>query len=91
MNNWTQVPSPVPYCKAFMRGASRVFVGEEPGVGWHLSISCADRYPDYEEIKAARYDLVPHDVTMAMLFPPLTQFVNIHNNCFHLFQIPNRE
>lgn len=56
-------------------------------IGWHISISHPDRYPTYDEIKKARYDLVPDNVTMAMLFPPSIQFVNVHPNCFHLFQL----
>lgn len=59
---WKQYSSPVPYCKAFMWGELQVFVGREPsgnGMKWHLSISNPHRYPTWEEIKAARYDLVP--------------------------------
>ena len=37
--------------------------------GWHLSISTPSRNPTWEEIKQARYDLCPHDVTMAMILP----------------------
>ena len=39
------------------------------------------------DIKTARYDLVPDSVTMAMLLPPRSEYVNIHNNCFHLHEI----
>lgn len=58
-------------------------------LGWHLSISCPHRYPSWEEIRAARYDLLPLDITMAMLLPPPEEYVNLHPNCFHLHQIPN--
>jgi hypothetical protein len=30
-------------------------------------------------------------VTMAMILPPKSEYVNIHNFCFHLHQIPNEE
>lgn len=86
--NWREIVSPVPYCRAFMWGDLKVFAGKEPP-GWHMSISHPYRYPTWEEIKAARYDLIPDDVTMAMLLPPERQFVNLHQNCFHLHQIPN--
>lgn len=79
----TSVP---PLCRAYTWGACRVFVGKEPA-GWHLSISCESRYPTWEEIKAARYDLVPNEVTMAMILPPKQEYVNIHPNCFHLYEI----
>ena len=54
---------------------------------WHLSISHPRRLPKYHEVKQARYELLPDNVTMAMLFPPSSQFVNIHQNCFHLHEI----
>jgi hypothetical protein len=63
-----------------------VIVGIENGL-WHLSIAHKNRYPSYDEIKQARYKFVPDNVTMAMLFPPKDQFVNVHPNCFHLWEI----
>jgi hypothetical protein len=90
---WKQFPCPVPHCDAYKWGDCKVFVGQEPVLGdpwpksWHLSISHPFRYPTWDEIKAARYDLLPHDVTMAMILPPTSEYVNIHENCFHLHQI----
>lgn len=81
------------HCSWYSWGDCNVFVGQEPVSGdpwplsWHLSISTPYRNPSWEEIKQARYDLVPHDVTMAMILPPVEQYVNIHNYCFHLYQI----
>jgi hypothetical protein len=77
-----------PFCEWYEWGYVRVFVGLEPA-GWHLSISTPNRNPTWEEIKAARYDFCPHDVTMAMILPPTKEYVNVHNFCFHLYQIPN--
>ena len=54
---------------------------------WHLSISHSSRYPTYDEIKSARYEFIPDGVTMAMLFPPKAEFVNLSKNCFHLYEI----
>lgn len=54
---------------------------------WHLSISCARRYPTWDEIKQARYGLLPDAITMAMLLPPSAQYVNVHPNCFHLWEV----
>jgi hypothetical protein len=62
-------------------------VGWEPGNGWHLSISHPTRYPTWDEIKAARYDLLPDDCTMGMLLPPSGEYVNVHPNCFHLHEV----
>lgn len=53
----------------------------------HLSISCANRLPTYEELKAARYGLLPDNIYMAQIFPPQKEFVNVHPFCLHLYHI----
>lgn len=30
----------------------------------------------------------PDDVTMAMLLPPRSEYVNVHSTTFHLWQVP---
>jgi len=64
-----------------------VIVAWEVENGWHLSISHPDRYPTWDEIKAARYELLPDEVTMGMLLPPKGEYVNVHPNCFHLHEV----
>lgn len=71
-------------------GDLRVIIALEP-VGWHLSISHADRYPTWDEIADARYDLLDDGITMAMLLPPRDQYVNLHDTTFHLHEIDNAE
>jgi hypothetical protein len=77
----------MPYCQAYKWGDVRVIVGQEPGIGWHLSISVPYRNPTWEEIRAARYDFIPDHVTVGMILPPREEYVNLHNSCFHLHQI----
>ena len=74
-------------CKVYQTDTSCKIVCGKEKIGWHLSISHPTRYPSWDEIKQARYELIPNNVMVAMLFPPKEQFVNIHNNCFHLFEI----
>lgn len=57
------------------------------GIGWHLSISHQERYPTWDEIKEARNQLLPMDKTFAMIFPPQEEYVNLHQNTFHLWQV----
>lgn len=94
-HQWERAPLPPDVAAAHVSGTRlyysrstkcKVLVAREPVVGWHLSISHPFRYPSWEEIKAARYTLVPHDVTMVMCFPPPGEFVNVHPNCFHLYE-----
>lgn len=58
-----------------------------PDKFWHISVSRKDRYPTWDEIKAARYDLLPDDLTMAQMLPPKAEYVNVHPNTFHLHEI----
>jgi hypothetical protein len=79
---------------AMMQGASRFFkMGKVKIIlsryehGWHMSISHPERYPTWDEIAKARYELIPNEVTMAMILPPQEEFVNIHNFCFQLMEV----
>lgn len=75
-----------PGARAYRLGECLVIVGHSED-GWHLSISHPNRYPTWDEIKEARYLLVPDEVTMAMLLPPKAEYVNVSENCFHLWEI----
>jgi len=55
--------------------------------GWHMSISCERRYPDWDEVAHARYKLLPASMTFAMMLPPPDEYVNLHQTCFHLHEI----
>lgn len=74
----------------------------EPG-GWHLSIShrlsifhpitgtpLPVRIPTFSELKEARYRFCPGDTTMAMVFPPTDEWVNVHPTTMHLHQIKDK-
>ena len=71
-------------CQVMLSGEA-----ERSEVGWHFSISHPSRYPTWDEQKAARYQLCPPDITMASYMPPMTEFVNIHENCFHWGEVRN--
>ena len=70
----------------YLFGECSVCVSKDNGM-WHISVSHPRRYPTYDEIKEARYEFTPNEVPMAMIFPPKKEFVNLHTNCFHLYQI----
>jgi hypothetical protein len=70
----------------YQMGDCTVLVGIGPQTGWHISISCPDRYPTWDEIAKARYTLCPEEVMMVMYLPPPWQYVNAHPNCFHLHE-----
>ena len=79
------------YARVYRKGPCAVMVAQEQygrrgELLWHLSISCKDRYPGWNEIKDARYKLLPLGLTFAMLMPPPGEYINIHDNCFHLWE-----
>ena len=65
-------------------------------MGWHLSISFRDqrgehsRYPNWDEIADARYELLPDDLDFVMHLPPPTEYVAVHDTTFHLHEHPER-
>lgn len=64
------------------------FVGREPD-GWHVSVSHPKRVPSWDEMRTAREAMTPDGVTMAILFPPSSEYVNVHERCLHLWQVPS--
>jgi hypothetical protein len=70
-----------------VNGFLQVMVSEELGL-MHLSVSHPRRYPTWDEIRDLRYQFLPNDRTFAILFPPKEQYVNVHENCFHLHEVP---
>ena len=96
---WTEIGLPADYreamhqrdcheMRAFQRGPVRCLISRN-GMErlWHLSISCEKRYPSWEEQKKARYDLLPDEITVASYLPPKSEYVNIHENCFHWIEV----
>ena len=87
------LPGGIGAVRAFKKGSCGVFIAQEDRLGngvkrWHLSISHPTRYPHWDEIKDARYALLPLGVTFAMLLPPPGDYVNVHPHCFHLWELP---
>lgn len=91
MNERTRRAVALPYCpvpgaQAYRFGECLVIVSRDGGY-WHMSISHPSRDPTWDEIRDARYELLPNHVTMAMLLPPREEYVNIHLHCFHLWEV----
>ena len=76
-----------------MGGCSILLAREPAGVEgeklYHLSISRRDRHPTWDEIKTARYRLLPDDRCFGMLLPPSQYYINLpdQDHVFHLWEI----
>ncbi len=71
--------------RAYRMGECSIIVSHS-SAGWHISIAHPARYPSWDEIAHARYRLVPNDVCMALLLPPQEEYVNLHSNCFQMWE-----
>ena len=76
----------------YAAGDVRVCMTKDEGL-WHISISCPNRYPRWDEIFTAWYDLVPDaaEINGAIILPRKAEYVNIHKNCFHVHQLRDAE
>jgi hypothetical protein len=75
-------------------GDCALILGHEPGgvhfeKRWHLTISCRDRHPTWDEIKTARYRLLGPDMPCAIFLPPVERYVNVptQDHVFHVWEI----
>lgn len=75
-----------PGSRNFLMGRINIIVSQST-YGWHISISHPKRYPTWDEIADARYALIPNEVTMGFILPPKEEYVNLHPNVFHLWEI----
>lgn len=57
----------------------------------HASIAHPFRLPAWEEVKFVRYTLFPDEMTVAQILPPKSEYVDMHKNCFHLWELKKEE
>jgi len=94
---WVQFAHPMEGTKVegywYRWGDVMACVDSHGGVMWHVSVSCKNRYPTWEEIKAAWYELVPgaEERTGAIQLPKKVEYVNLHGNCFHVYELTEAE
>ena len=53
----------------------------------HMSISREDRYPSWDEIVEAK-GVFFGDVDTMMIMPKMKDYINVSNNCFHVWETP---
>jgi hypothetical protein len=72
--------------QAFTFGECSILLTKEYGL-LHMSISHPSRYPNWDEIAAARYKLIPADRDAVMVLPPEGEYINHHENCFQVHEM----
>lgn len=51
----------------------------------HLSVSCRNRYPSWDELLAVRYEFFLNDHQVIQIFPPKDLYISLHKFAFHLW------
>lgn len=79
-------PAPV----MWQKGPVRALVGRETwaydgSTRWHISASCEDRVPTWDELVTVAHDLRP-GVAFCMGVPPRSWWLNVHPNVLHLWE-----
>lgn len=69
----------------FQWKGKEIFITIDAGL-WHLSAS-TNHTIGYYELKELRYEFMPNAMFVAQIFPPREEFVNLDQNCFHLWQL----
>ena len=54
----------------------------------HVSMSRPDRYPSWNEIIEVKLHFFGDLKDSMMVIPKRTDYVNVHKNCFHLWECP---
>lgn len=61
---------------------------ETHGVLLHVSLSRADRLPNWDEIRAIKEAFFGDEIDAMMVLPKKIDYVNQHQYCFHLWETP---
>jgi hypothetical protein len=56
----------------------------------HMSVSCQNRLPTWQEVHDARYELLPLGKHFVMALPPPQFYVNTCKYCFHLWEVKEK-
>jgi hypothetical protein len=88
MQIWMADGSLEPGTRLYSMGQCSIMVSPpiDEGWGWHLSIAHPTRYPSWDEVAKARYELLPLDLNFEMPLPRPEDYVSIHENCFQVWQ-----
>lgn len=88
--SFKEIESPITDSQSYTMGECNIILKKEKFKGeykYHLCISHPLRDPTWREIKEARYKLTPDTVTMALVLPPVKEYISFQKYCFHLWQI----
>lgn len=57
----------------------------DDSIQWHLSVAHKERYPNWDELMIFRSFIFEDDMEVIMVMPPMDEYVNLHDRCFHMW------
>lgn len=85
-----RAPCPFPGGRIWMRLMGKhnhmTMIASADGGHLHVSISHSARYPTWDEILAVRAWAFPPEMEVVMVLARKGEYVNMHPNCFHLWE-----
>lgn len=57
----------------------------------HLSVSAEGRYPTWDELASAKDKFIGEDARAAMMFPPRSEYVNLHQTTLHIWELSDED
>lgn len=72
---------------SYRMGTCTIIVSHNEGGCWQLSIAHPRRLPTWDEVKRARYELLSHEIDMAMLLPRPEEYINVHEFCLQMIEV----
>ena len=57
----------------------------------HISLSHKKRLPTWDEVKIVREKLCDNTKFYVMVLPPSKYYVNLHEYCFHLWEVKSED
>lgn len=60
---------------------------DDKGIKWeHVSVSLKHRIPTWQELKFIKMLFWDPEDEVLQLFPPQSQYIDVHKNCLHLWR-----
>lgn len=54
----------------------------------HVSLAYPNRLPDWETVRMVKEAFFPEDIDACMILPRKDDYINLHEYCLHIWQLP---
>lgn len=83
-----EMPSQIAGVRLYRMRMMQILASTDNGV-MHISASHPKRMPTWEEMYRMFEEIGNRNEQLVMILPPKKEYVNLHDNCLHLFEVPD--